>query len=59
MLTNQTLNTRSNSRIIVYNISLQNENGKLGSKNQKGDTYIFFVPAWMKRKNGKPGYCNN
>jgi hypothetical protein len=38
-------NTRSNSKIVVYNISLPNKNGKLGSKNERGDPCIFFCPG--------------
>jgi hypothetical protein len=58
MLANQALNTRSNSKIIVYNISLPNKNGKLGSKNQRG-ICIFFCPGADETKVGKPGYCKH
>ncbi len=54
MLANQLLNTHSNFKIIVYNISLPNKNGKLGSKNQRGDPYIFFCPGADETKGGKP-----
>ncbi len=38
MLVNQTLNTHSNSKNIVYNIFLSNKNRKLiGFLNQRGD----------------------
>jgi hypothetical protein len=45
MLVNQTLNTHSNSKMIVYNIFLSNNNRKLGSKNQRGDPCICFCPG--------------
>jgi len=57
MFANQTLNTPSNFKIIVYNISLPNKNGKLNLKNQSEDPYIFFCPDADETKGGKPG-CN-
>jgi hypothetical protein len=56
MFANQTLNTYSNLKIIVYNISLPNKNGKLNWKNERGDTYIFFCPGADETKGGKPHF---
>jgi hypothetical protein len=55
MLAYQTLNTRSNSKIIVYNISLPNRNAKFGSKNKR-DTYIFFLSGADQAKGGEPRF---